>query len=152
MYTELFDETGEELRKNGHEFGATTGRPRRCGWLDLPALKYAIDINGVTNLIMMKSDVMSGMETIKVCTAYRYKGTEIDYLPYRTDEDLVEPIYKELPGWKEDITKLENFEDAPKNLKDYVSYLEKELEVPITIISVGPDRKQTIKLGDTTTA
>ncbi len=150
--TELFDETGEELRKNGHEFGATTGRPRRCGWLDLPALKYAIDINGVTNLIMMKSDVMSGMETIKVCTAYRYKGTEIDYLPYRTDEDLVEPIYKELPGWKEDITKLENFEDAPKNLKDYVSYLEKELEVPITIVSVGPDRKQTIKLGDTTTA
>ncbi len=150
--TELFDETGDELRKNGHEFGATTGRPRRCGWLDLPALKYAIDINGVTNLIMMKSDVLSGMDTIKVCTAYRYKGTEIDYLPYRTDEDLVEPIYKELPGWAEDITKLENFEDAPKNLKDYVSYLEKELEVPITIVSVGPDRKQTINLGDTTTA
>jgi adenylosuccinate synthase len=150
--TELFDETGEELRKNGHEFGATTGRPRRCGWLDLPALKYAIDINGVTDLIMMKSDVLSGMETIKVCTAYRYKGTEIDYLPYRTDEDLVEPIYKELPGWTEDITKLENFEDAPKNLKDYVAYLENELQVPITIVSVGPDRKQTIKLRDTATA
>ncbi len=150
--TELFDETGEELRKNGHEFGATTGRPRRCGWLDLPALKYAIDINGVTDLIMMKSDVLSGMDTIKVCTAYRYKGTEIDYLPYRTDESLVEPIYKELPGWAEDITKLENFDDAPKNLKDYVTYLEKELQVPITIVSVGPDRKQTIKLRDTATA
>ncbi len=150
--TELFDETGEELRKNGHEFGATTGRPRRCGWLDLPALKYAIDINGVTHLIMMKSDVLSGMETIKVCTAYRYKGTEIDYLPYRTDENLVEPIYKELPGWDEDITRLENFDDAPQNLKNYVSYLEKELEVPITIVSVGPDRKQTIRLGDTAPA
>lgn len=150
--TELHDEMGEELRKKGHEFGATTGRPRRCGWLDLPALKYAIDINGVTHLIMMKSDVLSGLNAIKVCTAYRYKGTEIDYLPYRTDENLVEPIYKELPGWSEDITKLENFDDAPQNLKDYVSYLEKELAVPITIVSVGPDRKQTIKLGDTAIA
>lgn len=147
--TELHDETGETLRANGHEFGATTGRPRRCGWLDLPALKYAIDINGVTHLIMMKSDVLSGMDTIKVCTSYRYKGTDIDYLPYRTDENLVEPIYKELPGWQEDITRLENFDDAPQNLKNYVSYLEKELEVPITIVSVGPDRKQTITLGDT---
>ena len=147
--TELHDETGEKLRANGHEFGATTGRPRRCGWLDLPALKYAIDINGVTHLIMMKSDVLSGMDTIKVCTSYRYKGTDIDYLPYRTDENLVEPIYKELPGWQEDITRLENFDDAPQNLKNYVSYLEKELEVPITIVSVGPDRKQTITLGDT---
>lgn len=144
--TELHDEQGEELRQKGHEFGATTGRPRRCGWLDLPALKYAIDINGVTHLIMMKSDVLSGMETIKVCTAYRYKGTEIDHLPYRTDENLIEPIYTELPGWNEDITGLENFEDAPKELQDYVAYLERELSVPITIISVGPDRKQTIEL------
>ncbi len=147
--TELHDEMGDLLRKNGREFGATTGRPRRCGWLDLPALKYAIDINGVTHLIMMKSDVLSGIETLKVCTGYKYKGTEIDYLPYRTDPGLVEPVYKNIPGWSEDITELENFDDAPQNLKDYVSYLEKELEVPITIVSVGPDRKQTIKLGDT---
>ncbi|WP_417602682.1 adenylosuccinate synthase [Owenweeksia hongkongensis] len=148
--TELFDETGKELRAKGNEFGATTGRERRCGWLDLPALKYAIDVNGVTNLIMMKSDVLSGFPTIKVCTAYRYKGTEIDYLPYRTDENLVEPIYTELPGWNEDITKLENFDDAPQNLKDYVAYLQEELGVPITIVSVGPDRKQTIVLEETT--
>ncbi|AEV31366.1 adenylosuccinate synthase [Owenweeksia hongkongensis] len=147
--TELFDETGKELRAKGNEFGATTGRERRCGWLDLPALKYAIDVNGVTNLIMMKSDVLSGFPTIKVCTAYRYKGTEIDYLPYRTDENLVEPIYTELPGWNEDITKLENFDDAPQNLKDYVAYLQEELGVPITIVSVGPDRKQTIVLEET---
>lgn len=147
--TELFDETGKELRAKGNEFGATTGRERRCGWLDLPALKYAIDVNGVTNLIMMKSDVLSGFPTIKVCTAYRYKGTEIDYLPYRTDENLVEPIYTELPGWNEDITKLENFDDAPQNLKDYVAYLQDELGVPITIVSVGPDRKQTIVLEET---
>lgn len=148
--TELFDEVGEQLGIKGHEFGATTGRKRRCGWLDLPALKYAIDINGVTDLIMMKSDVLSGFETIKVCTAYRYKGTEIDHLPYRTDENLVEPIYTELPGWNDDITKLENFDDAPQNLKDYVAFLEKELGVPITIVSVGPDRKQTITLQKTT--
>ncbi len=149
--TELEDETGEKLRKAGHEFGATTGRPRRCGWLDLPALKYAIDLNGVTHLIMMKSDVLSGFDTIQVCTRYRYKGTEIDYLPYRTDDNLVEPIYKEFPGWSEDITQLENYDDAPKNLKAYVEYLQKELEVPIYIISVGPDRKQTIRLGTAAT-
>ncbi len=142
--TELHDETGEALRKAGHEFGATTGRPRRCGWLDLPALKYAIDINGVTNLIMMKSDVLSGFDTIKVCMGYRYKGTEIDYLPYRIEEDLVEPVYKEIPGWSEDITSLENYEEAPANLKSYVEFLENELEVPVSIVSVGPDRKQTL--------
>lgn len=150
--TELHDETGETLRKNGSEFGATTGRPRRCGWLDIPALKYAIDINGVTNLIMMKSDVLSGFDTIKVCTGYRYNGTVIDYLPYSIDEDLIEPIYKELPGWQEDITRLENYDDAPRNLKDYVSFLQEELGVPISIISVGPKRKQTITLESFTTA
>ncbi len=144
--TELHDATGEELRAAGHEFGATTGRPRRCGWLDIPALKYAISLNGVTHLIMMKSDVLSGFETIKVCTAYRYKGTVIDYLPYSLDEDLIEPIYEELPGWHEDITGLENFENAPENLKSYVDYLQTILGVPITIVSVGPDRKQTISL------
>ena len=144
--TELHDETGEELRAKGHEFGATTGRPRRCGWLDLPALKYAIDVNGVTNLIMMKSDVLSGFDTIKVCTGYRYKGTEIDHLPYSIDEGLIEPIYQELPGWQDDITQLDNYEDAPKALKEYVSYLQKELGVPISILSVGPNRNQTITL------
>lgn len=150
--TELHDETGEELRKKGNEFGATTGRPRRCGWLDLPALKYAIDLNGVTHLIMMKSDVLSGFENIRVCTGYRYKGTEIDYLPYRTDDDLVEPIYKDIPGWNEDLTKLENYDDAPANLKAYVDYLQKELGVPVHIVSVGPDRKQTLRLGEAVTA
>ena len=144
--TELHDETGEALRAAGHEFGATTGRPRRCGWLDLPALKYAITLNGVTDLIMMKSDVLSGFDTIKICTAYRYKGTVIDHLPYSLDEDLIEPIYEEHPGWQEDITKLENFDEAPEQLKSYVDYLQKTLGVPIAIVSVGPDRKQTIPL------
>lgn len=150
--TELDDEVGEKLRTAGHEFGATTGRKRRCGWLDLPALKYAIDINGVTSLIMMKSDVLSGFDTIKVCTGYRYKGTEIDYLPYRIDEHLVEPIYKDIPGWSEDISALENYEQAPENLKKYVEFLQDELGVPISIISVGPDRKQTIRLEEAATA
>jgi adenylosuccinate synthase len=150
--TELFDETGEELRKKGHEFGATTGRPRRCGWLDLPALKYAIDVNGVTNLIMMKSDVLSGFDSIQVCTSYKYKGMEIDHLPYSIESDLIEPIYKELPGWKEDITELEDYDNAPEQLKNYVSYLQKELGVPISIISVGPNRNQTITLEDFATA
>lgn len=144
--TELNNETGEALRAAGNEFGATTGRPRRCGWLDIPALKYAITLNGVTQLIMMKSDILSGFDTIKVCTAYRYKGTVIDYLPYSLDEGLIEPIYEELPGWQEDITGLDNFDDAPQNLKAYVDYLQTTLGVPIVIVSVGPDRKQTIAL------
>ncbi len=144
--TELQDDTGKKIAEKGHEFGATTGRPRRCGWLDLPALKYAIAVNGVSHLIMMKSDVLSGFETIKVCTGYRYRGTEIDYLPYRTEDERVEPIYKELAGWQDDITALENFDDAPENLKKYVDYLEAELGVPIAIVSVGPDRKQTLRL------
>lgn len=148
--TELHDATGEELRAAGHEFGATTGRPRRCGWLDIPALQYAIDVNGVTNLIMMKSDVLSGFETIKVCTGYRYKGTEIDYLPYSIEDGLVEPIYEELAGWSEDITGLENFDEAPQTLKDYVSYLQNKLGVPIFIVSVGPNRNQTITLDNFT--
>ncbi len=144
--TELEDETGEALRAKGHEFGATTGRPRRCGWLDLPALKYAIEINGVTDLIMMKSDVLSGFSTIKVCTGYRYKGTVIDYLPYNIENDLVEPIYTELAGWQDDLTGLDNFETAPQALKDYVAFVQEQTGVPITIVSVGPDRNQTIHL------
>ncbi len=150
--TELDNEVGELLRKNGHEFGATTGRPRRCGWLDLPALKYAIDINGVTQLIMMKSDVLSGFETLQVCVGYEYKGTKIDHLPYSIDEGLVKPIYKELAGWSEDITQLEHYDEAPQSLKDYVEFLQQELGVPITILSVGPNRNQTIRIEKHATA
>lgn len=143
--TELNDETGELLRKNGGEFGATTGRPRRCGWIDLPALKYAIMINGVTQLSMMKADVLSGFETIKVCTHYMYKGEKIDYFPYDINDDTLKPVYKEFKGWSEDISALSSHEDLPQNVKDYVAYLENELETPITIVSVGPDRNQTLK-------
>ncbi|MBR9831719.1 adenylosuccinate synthase [bacterium] len=142
--TELFDETGEELRKVGHEFGATTGRPRRCGWIDLPALKYAIMINGVTQLIMTKADVLSNFETIKVCTHYSYKGEEIDFLPYDVLDAEIKPIYKELKGWTEDLTGLASIDEIPAALNDYIEYLERELETPITIVSVGPDRSQTL--------
>ncbi len=142
--TELFDETGERLQKAGNEFGATTGRPRRCGWIDLPALKYAININGVTNLMMMKADVLSDFPSLKVCTHYKYNGETIDYLPYSINGDDIEPIYKELPCWKEDLTGVTAESEFPKELNDYIAYLEKELEVPITLVSVGPDRKQTI--------
>lgn len=142
--TELTDETGEELRKIGHEFGATTGRPRRCGWLDLPALKYAILINGVTELIMTKADVLSGFKTIKVCTHYDYMGERIDYMPYDIVHEEAKPVYKELKGWNQDLTELSSIDDTPDELKQYISYLEKELNTPITIVSVGPDRIQTL--------
>jgi len=142
--TELFDETGEQLRKEGHEFGATTGRPRRCGWIDLPALKYAIMINGVTQLNMTKADVLSIFDTIKVCTQYKYKGQMIDYLPYDVNDAEIEPIYETLPGWKQDLTQLSSEEELPDELNNYINYLEKALETPITVVSVGPDRKQTI--------
>jgi len=142
--TELEDETGEVLRKRGHEFGATTGRPRRCGWIDLPALKYAIMLNGVTQLIMTKADVLSTLDTIKVCTHYEYQGEQIDYMPYDITGDKVKPVYKEMPGWSDDLTGVRSLDELPDTLHQYVAYLEKELEVPITIISVGPDRKQTI--------
>ncbi|GAB4251054.1 MAG: adenylosuccinate synthase [Vicingaceae bacterium] len=142
--TELFDEDGEKIRKEGHEFGATTGRPRRCGWLDLPALKYAIMINGVTQLIMTKADVLSIFDIIKVCTHYRFKGSTIDYLPFEVLGDSLQPVYKELKGWKTDLTNLHSIENIPQELNDYIDYLENELEVPISIVSVGPDRKQTL--------
>ena len=141
--TELFDETGERIAKIGNEFGATTGRPRRCGWIDIPALKYAININGVTKLMMMKADVLSGIDVIKACTHYETKEGIIDYLPFQSNHDLT-PIYKEIKGWKNDLTKLSSLNEAPKELHDYINWLEKELEVPITIVSVGPDRKQTL--------
>ena len=142
--TELFDEAGETMGRVGHEFGATTGRPRRCGWLDLVALKYAVQVNGVTQLMMMKGDVLSGFETLKVCTAYKHKGQEINHLPYNIEPENITPIYTEMKGWKEDLTSLTDASQFPKELNDYISFLEKELETPITIVSVGPDRKQTI--------
>jgi|TARA_B110000238_G_scaffold175898_1_gene196570 adenylosuccinate synthase len=142
--TELNDSIGAHLAKIGNEFGATTGRPRRCGWIDLPALKYAININGVTQLMMMKSDVLSGINKIKVCTHYEFKecGTRIDYLPFEDNTNL-KPIYKELEGWNMNLMNLKNLNEAPKEVHDYISFLEKELNTPIKIISVGPDRKQT---------
>ena len=143
--TELHDTTGADIQKAGNEFGATTGRPRRCGWIDLPALKYAINVNGVTKLMMMKADVLTNFRTLKVCTHYKYNGEIIDYLPYNIEGDKIEPIYNELPCWKEDLTGLTDMSDLPKELINYVAYLEKELETPITIISVGPDRTQTIQ-------
>ncbi|MBT8305117.1 MAG: adenylosuccinate synthase [Bacteroidia bacterium] len=142
--TELFDEDGETMGRVGHEFGATTGRPRRCGWLDLVALKYACQVNGVTQLMMMKGDVLSGFKTLKVCTAYKYKGETIWHLPYNIEEDNISPIYTEFKGWKEDLTKMTDESELPKELNDYIAFLEKELGIPIKIVSVGPDRKQTI--------
>ncbi len=142
--TELFDKDGETMGRVGNEFGATTGRPRRCGWLDLVALKYACQVNGVTQLMMMKGDVLSGFKTLKVCTAYKYRGEVIKHLPYNIEPENVEPIYTEVSGWKEDLTEMSEGSQMPKELNDYIEFLEKELEIPITIVSVGPDRKQTI--------
>ncbi len=142
--TELFDEDGATMGRVGNEFGATTGRPRRCGWLDLVALKYAVQINGVTQLMMMKGDVLSGFKTLKVCTAYQYKGEKITHLPYNIASENVRPIYTEMPGWDQDLTKMSTAKELPENLNAYIDFLEKELEVPIKIVSVGPDRKQTI--------
>lgn len=142
--TELFDEDGETMSRVGNEFGATTGRPRRCGWLDLVALRYACQVNGVTQLMMMKGDVLSGFKTLKVCTAYKYKGEIIHHFPYNIDAENIEPIYTEFEGWNEDLTEMSESSQLPKALNDYISFLEKELEIPITIVSVGPDRKQTI--------
>jgi adenylosuccinate synthase len=142
--TELFDEAGATMSKVGNEFGATTGRPRRCGWLDLVALKYAVQVNGVTQLMMMKGDVLSGFDTLKVCTSYNYKGTEVNYLPYNIEEHNVTPIYTEVKGWKQDLTGMTTEDTLPIELKDYIKFIEDFVEVPIKIVSVGPDRKQTI--------
>jgi adenylosuccinate synthase len=141
--TELFDETGDAMRKIGYEFGSVTGRPRRCGWIDLVALKYAVMINGVTQLIMMKSDVMDTFETIKVCVAYKIDGQEVEQFPYDLN-DGAEPVYVELPGWKTNMTKMQSEDEFPEEFNAYISFLEEELEVPIKIVSVGPDRDQTI--------
>ncbi len=141
--TELHDETGELIRKLGFEFGAVTGRARRCGWVDLVALKYAIMINGVTKLIMMKSDVLDGFDTIKACVAYDINGKQTKELPFEMTDDI-KPVYKEIKGWKTDMTKIKSEAEFPQAFKDYISFLEQELEVPIDIVSVGPDRDQTI--------
>lgn len=141
--TELFDETGNKLRAIGHEYGAVTGRERRCGWIDLVALRYTIMLNGVTQLIMMKSDVLDTFETIKACVAYRIDGEETDKFPFSIEGDL-EPIYTELPGWQVDMTKMTNEDEFPEEFNAYVDFLEKELKVSIRIVSVGPDRAQTI--------
>ena len=142
--TELFDETGDKLCTIGHEFGSVTGRKRRCGWIDLVALKYSIMVNGVTHLIMMKSDVLDTFETIKACVAYRINGVETEEFPYSIEGEG-EPIYAELPGWQCDMTKMTSEEEFPEEFNNYISFLEEELECPIKIVSVGPDRDQTIE-------
>ena len=141
--TELFDETGKTIRDLGHEYGAVTGRERRCGWIDLVALRYAIMINGVTQLILMKSDVLDGFDTIKACVAYNVNGEEVDYFPFDITEG-VKPIYTELPGWKCDMTKMTSEDEFPEEFNNYLAFLEEETGVPIKIVSVGPDREQTI--------
>ena len=142
--TELFDSTGERMAKIGNEFGATTGRPRRCGWLDLVSLKHSITVNGVTDLIMMKGDVLYGIDKIKVCTKYNYNGEVVDYMPFSIMDENIEPIYEEIDGWEEDITQAKSYNDLPLNFKNYVAFLEDKLNLKIKIVSVGPDRKQTI--------
>ena len=141
--TELFDETGETMRRIGHEFGAVTGRSRRCGWIDLVALKYAIMIDGVTKLIMMKSDVLDDFETIKACVAYKIGDKEVEEFPFEIN-DSIEPIYAELPGWKTKMSSMKSEDEFPEEFNNYISFLEQELGVPIKIVSVGPDREQTI--------
>jgi len=141
--TELNDETGEKMREKGVEFGATTGRPRRCGWLDLPALKYSIMLNGVTKLFMTKADVLSGFRTIRVCTSYIIGGKETTEIPFEHDA-VIEPVYKEFPGWDKDITGIRDYFKLPETLRDYIKYIEEQAGVPVTIISVGPDRNETI--------
>ena len=146
--TELEDETGERLCTLGHEFGSVTGRRRRCGWLDLVALRYTIMLSGVTRLIMMKSDVLDTFETIRVCTRYRIHGTETEDLPYELAGD-VEPIYEELPGWRCDTSRMTSAEEFPQELRDYIAFIERSVGVPIAVVSVGPDREQTITLHPT---
>ncbi len=142
--TELFDADGDAMRNEGNEFGSTTGRPRRCGWLDLPALKYAVMLNGVTKLIMTKADVLSIFENIKVCTAYRYNNTQIDYLPFDFDEGRLEPVYQSFPGWKKDLRLCDHESNLPEELKTFTRFVEEYVNVPVSIISTGPDRAHTI--------
>ena len=141
--TELNDDTGSTLRNIGHEFGSTTGRPRRCGWLDLPSLKYSIMINGVTKLFITKADVMSGFKSIKICTSYKVDGIECLELPFRNDS-IIEPVYTDMKGWDEDISGIREFDKLPEALKVYIEFIEKQTLIPVTMVSVGPDRTETI--------
>jgi len=143
--TELLDKTGEKLREAGREYGATTGRPRRCGWLDLVALKYSVMLNGVTELIMMKADVLDDFDTIKICVGYEIDGEVVEHFPFELNED-VKPVYVELPGWKTDLTRIKNQNEFPEELNNYINFIEDEMEIPVTIASVGPNREQTIFL------
>ncbi len=143
--TELFDADGEAMRKEGKEFGSTTGRPRRCGWIDLPALKYSIMINGVTQLFMMKADVLNIFEEIKICTHYELPdGSKVDKLTFEINTTDVKPVYRTVPGWHQSLSEVVSYNEFPKPLRNYVAYLEEALEVPIRMVSIGPDRKQTI--------
>lgn len=144
--TELTDITGEQIRHTGNEFGAVSGRPRRTGWIDLPALKYAIMLNGVTRLVMTKADVLSGLTKIYACTHYHYQGKVIDFMPYDICSEQPVPILKEIEGWNEDISTLSSALDIPEKLQAYIDFLEAELKIPIKYLSVGPDRKQTLNL------
>jgi adenylosuccinate synthase len=141
--TELFDETGELLRKQGHEFGSTTGRPRRCGWLDLVALKYAIMINGVTEMVLTKADVLDNFETIKICTKYKIGKETTQRFPTEIKKEI-KPVYKEFKGWKQNLSTIKDYDNLPQAFIEYVNFIEKETGVPITIVSTGPDRSQTI--------
>ena len=143
--TELLDKTGEKLREAGHEYGATTGRPRRCGWLDLVALKYSVMLNGVTELIMMKADVLDDFDTIKICVGYEIDGEVVEHFPFELNDD-VKPVYVELPGWKTDLTKIKSQNEFPEELNNYINFIEDEMGIPVTIASVGPNREQTIFL------
>ncbi|MFT6827739.1 MAG: adenylosuccinate synthase [Cyclobacteriaceae bacterium] len=144
--TELFDEIGAKIQKDGHEFGATTGRPRRCGWLDLPALKYAIMLNGVTQLFMMKADVLSTLDEIKICTHYKLAdGSLSEEMPFQLLDEEVTPVYKSFKGWMTDVRNITSYSDLPKELIEYIEYIEKETEVAVKIVSLGPDRKETIQ-------
>lgn len=143
--TELHEKTGQKLRDAGHEYGSTTGRPRRCGWLDLVALKYATMLNGVTELIMMKADVLDSFDTVKVCVGYEIDGEVVEHFPFELT-DAVNPVYVELPGWETDLTKIKSQNEFPEELNNYISFIEDEMKIPVSIASVGPDREQTIFL------
>lgn len=145
--TELFDETGRTIRDLGHEYGAVTGRERRCGWIDLVALRYSVMIDGVTKLIMMKSDVLDDFDEIKACVAYKVDGVETDEFPFSIDDERIEPIYVTLPGWKTPMSKMKSEEEFPQAFRDYIAFLEEKLKTPIAIVSIGPDREQTIVRG-----
>jgi adenylosuccinate synthase len=141
--TELLDDTGKMLREKGFEFGSTTGRPRRCGWIDMPALKYSIMINGVTKLFITKADVLSGFKSIKICTSYKINGTETMEIPFDNDAGI-EPVYLEMEGWKEEISDIREYKNLPPSLRKYIEFIENETKVPVTMVSVGPDRDETI--------